>query len=149
MATTNVHGPIDFLLIEFPLDQKTTGKTAAALMDLIERRIVWVYDLLIIAKDEDGSVAGIEWSESEGAGLEGFDALASVQSGLLDEDDIAQAADAMNPGTVAALLIYENIWAIPFVAAAREAGGDVIASARIPAQDIMDALDAAEAAARN
>lgn len=149
MATTDVHGPIDFLLIEFPLDQKTTGKTAAALMDLIERRIVWVYDLLIIAKDEDGSVAGIEWSESASAELEGFDSLASVQSGLLDEDDIAQAADAMNPGTVAALLIYENIWAIPFVAAAREAGGDVIASARIPAQDIMDALDAAEAASRN
>ena len=142
MATTDVHGPIDFLLIEFPLDKKATGKTAAALMDLIERRVVWVYDLVIIAKDEDGSVAGIEWSED--AALEGFESLASAQSGLLDEDDIAEAAAAMNPGTVAALLIYENLWAIPFVAAAREAGGDMIASARIPAQDIMAALDAAE-----
>ncbi|MET0480749.1 MAG: DUF6325 family protein [Mycetocola sp.] len=149
MATTDVHGPIDFVLIEFPLDQKATGKTAAALMDLIERRVIWVYDLLIIAKDEDGSVAGIEWSEDASVELEGFDSLASVQSGLLDEDDIASAADAMNPGTVAALLIYENVWAIPFIAAAREAGGDVIASARIPAQDIMAALDAAEAASRS
>lgn len=149
MATTDVHGPIDFLLIEFPLDQKATGKTAAALMDLIDRRIVWVYDLLIIAKDEDGTVAGIEWSEDAAVGLDGFDSLASVQSGLLDEEDIAQAAAAMNPGTVAALLIYENLWAIPFVAAAREAGGEVIASARIPAQDIMDVLDAVEAASTN
>ena len=149
MATTDVHGPIDFLLIEFPLDQKATGKTAAALMDLIDRRIVWVYDLLIIAKDEDGTVAGIEWSEDASVGLDGFDSLASVQSGLLDEEDIAQAAAAMNPGTVAALLIYENLWAIPFVAAAREVGGEVIASARIPAQDIMDVLDAVEAASNN
>ena len=149
MATTDVHGPIDFLLIEFPLDQKATGKTAAALMDLIDRRIVWVYDLLIIAKDEDGTVAGIEWSEDANVGLDGFDSLASVQSGLLDEEDIAQAAAAMNPGTVAALLIYENLWAIPFVAAAREVGGEVIASARIPAQDIMDVLDAVEAASNN
>lgn len=149
MATTDVHGPIDFLLIEFPLDQKATGKTAAALMDLIDRRIVWVYDLLIIAKDEDGTVAGIEWSEDAAVGLDGFDSLASVQSGLLDEEDIAQAAAAMKPGTVAALLIYENLWAIPFVAAAREAGGEVIASARIPAQDIMDVLDAVEAASTN
>jgi hypothetical protein len=149
VATTDVHGPIDFLLIEFPLDQKATGKTAAALMDLIEQRVVWVYDLLLIAKDEDGSVAGIEWSEEESASLEGFKSLASVQSGLLGDEDIAEAAAAMNPGTVAALLIYENTWAIPFVAAAREAGGDVIASARIPAQDIMDALDATESASTN
>ena len=149
MATTDVHGPIDFLLIEFPLDQKATGKTAAALTDLIERRVVWVYDLLIIAKDEDGSVAAIDWSEDASAGLEGFESLASAQSGLFDEDDIAEAAAAMNPGTVAALLIYENLWAIPFVSAAREAGGDVIASVRIPAQDIMAVLDAAEAAATN
>jgi hypothetical protein len=149
VATTDVHGPIDFLLIEFPLDQKATGKTAAALMDLIEQRVVWVYDLLIIAKDEDGSVAGVEWSEEASASLEGFESLASAQSGLLGEDDIAEAAAAMNPGTVAALLIYENTWAIPFVAAAREAGGDVIASARIPAQDIMDALDATESASTN
>jgi len=118
-------------------------------MDLIDRRIVWVYDLLIIAKDEDGTVAGIEWSEDASVGLDGFDSLASVQSGLLDEEDIAQAAAAMNPGTVAALLIYENLWAIPFVAAAREVGGEVIASARIPAQDIMDVLDAVEAASNN
>lgn len=149
MATTDVHGPIDFVLIEFPLDQEFTGKTAAALKDLIDRRLIWVYDLLLIAKDDDGSVAAIEWSEEASSELDGFKQLASVQSGLLDDDDLEQAAAAMRPGTVAALLIYENLWAIPFVAAAREAGGDVIASARIPAQDIMDALDAAESASTN
>ena len=144
MATTDVHGPVDFLLIEFPLDQKATGKTAAALRDLIDQRLIWVYDLLIVAKDDDGSVAALDWSE--GVGLEGFDEFASVQSGLFDDEDIENAAEAMNPGTVAALLVYENLWAIPFVAAAREAGGEMIASARIPAQDIIAVLDAAESA---
>ncbi|MET1044835.1 MAG: DUF6325 family protein [Microbacteriaceae bacterium] len=141
---TDVHGPVDFVLIEFPLDQKNTGETAAALMDLIQRNVIWVYDLMIIGKDVDGSVAGIELTEDAEAAMEGFASLASVRSGLLDEDDIADAAQAMNPGTVAALIVYENLWAIPFVAAARAAGGDVIASARIPAGEIMAALDAVE-----
>jgi hypothetical protein len=66
-------------------------------------------------------------------------------AGLVGDEDVAVAADAMEPGTVAALLVYENSWAIPFVAAARDAGGQVVASARIPAQDVMDALDALEA----
>ncbi|WP_166878634.1 MULTISPECIES: DUF6325 family protein [unclassified Salinibacterium] len=141
---TDVHGPVDFVLIEFPVDGTGSGETAAALMDLIQRRVIWVYDLMIIGKDVDGSVAGIELTEDVEAALEGFASLESVRSGLLDEDDIAQAAEAMNPGTAAALIVYENLWAIPFIAAAREAGGDVIASARIPAQDIMAALDAVE-----
>lgn len=145
METTDVHGPIDFVLIEFPLDQKRmTGETAAALLDLIRRKVVWVYDLLIIAKNENGSVARIEMTEDSSDGLDGFAALASVRSGLLDDDDIAEAATAMNPNTAAALVVYENLWAIPFVAAARDAGGEMIASARIPAQDIMAALDAME-----
>jgi hypothetical protein len=144
VATTDVHGPIDFVLLEFPLDQKRTGKTAAALLDLIQRRVVWVYDLVLIAKDKDGSVAGIELTEESSDGLEGFASLASVRSGLLDDDDIAEAASAMNTNTVAALIVYENLWAIPFVAAAREVGGEMIASSRIPAQDIMAALDEIE-----
>ena len=72
-------------------------------------------------------------TEDVSEGLEGFASLASVRSGLLGDDEIAEAASAMEPGTVAALIVYENLWAIPFIAAAREAGGDVIASARIPA----------------
>ena len=144
VATTEVHGPIDFLLIEFPVAKTGSGATVAALMDLINRKVVWVYDLMIIRKDADGSTAGVEMTEDVSEGLEGFASLASVRSGLLGDDEIAEAASAMEPGTVAALIVYENLWAIPFITAAREAGGDVIASARIPAEDVMAALDAIE-----
>jgi uncharacterized protein (DUF433 family) len=89
-------------------------------------------------------IAAVEMTEDVSEGLEGFAALASVRSGLLGDDEIAEAASAMEPGTVAALIVYENLWAIPFIAAAREAGGDVIASARIPAEDVMAALDSLE-----
>jgi uncharacterized membrane protein len=144
VATTDVHGPIDFVLIEFPLERTGSGATAEALKDLIQRKVVWVYDLIIIAKDADGSVTGVELTEETTDGLEGFASLASVRSGLLGDDEIAEAAEAMEAGTAAALIVYENLWAIPFIAAAREAGGEVIASARIPAQDVMAALDALE-----
>ncbi len=144
VATTDIHGPIDFVLIEFPLKKTGSGATVAALMDLINRKVVWVYDLMIIRKDADGSTAGVELTEDVSEGLEGFASLASVRSGLLGDDEIDEAAAAMEPGTVAALIVYENLWAIPFIAAAREAGGDVIASARIPAEDVMAALDSLE-----
>ena len=144
MSDVDVHGPIDFLLLEFP-DGERTGKPADALLDLVDRGIVRVYDLLVLRKAEDGSVSGMEITDLSADAVGGFTAFAGAQSGLLGDDDARQAAEAMKPGTVAALLMYENTWAIPFVAAARETGGQVIASARIPAQDVMDALDALEA----
>ena len=140
-ATT--HGPIDFVLIEFAGD-RPTGPAADALMDLVDQGIVRIYDLLAIRKEHDGSFAGIDITDLSADHIGGFTAFAGAQSGLLGDDDVRQAADAMQPGTVAALIVYENAWAIPFVAAARDAGGQLIASARIPAQDVMDALDAAE-----
>jgi uncharacterized membrane protein len=144
-ATTtspDVHGPIDFLLIEFPGDQ-LTGEVAPALADLVEQGTIRLYDLVVVSKADDGSVRALELQDQDGVG--GFSYFAGASSGVLGDDDISQAAEAMAPGTVAALLVYENSWAVPFVAAARRAGGEVIASARIPAQDLMDALDALEA----
>lgn len=144
MSEMDVHGPIDFVLIEFPGD-RLTGAAADALLDLVERGIVRVYDLLVIRKAEDGSFSGIAIDDLSADEVGGFTAFAGARSGLLGDDDARQAADAMKPGTVAALVVYENSWAVPFVAAARDAGGQVVASARIPAQDVMDALDALEA----
>jgi uncharacterized membrane protein len=145
-ATTNqteeVVGPIDFLLMEFPQD-RLTGEASKALADLVEAGIVRILDLMIISKNPDGSVEAMELSDPE-SDAGGFAYFAGASSGLLGNDDMQQAADAMTPGTVAALLVYENSWAAPFVAAARNSGGEVIASARIPAQDIMDALEALE-----
>ena len=143
-ADVDVHGPIDFLLLEFP-DGQRTGTPADALLDLVEAGIVRVYDLLVLRKTEDGAITGIEITDLSADDIGGFTAFAGARSGLLGDDDAREAAAAMKPGTVAALLVYENLWAVPFVAAARESGGQVVASARIPAQDVMDALDAVEA----
>jgi hypothetical protein len=142
MTKTDVHGPVDFVLIEFSGD-RLTGRTAEALLDLVERGVVRVYDILMIGKDHDGSMYGIDIAESEGP-VGSFTELAGARSGLLTDDDMREAGAAMEPGTLAALIIYENTWAIPFVAAALEAGGELIASARIPAPDVMAALDALE-----
>lgn len=144
MSDNDVHGPIDFMLIEFPADGGT-GAAADAVMDLVDRGIIRIYDLLVIRKFDDGSFSGVDVGDLTVDHIGGFAVFSGARSGLLGDDDLRQAADAMKPGTIAALIVYENAWAIGFVAAARDAGGEVIASARIPAQDVMDALDAIEA----
>jgi len=141
ITATDVHGPIDFVLIEFPQD-RLTGEAGQALMDLVERGVIRLYDLMVISKSHDGSVEALELSDP--AGVDGFAYFAGARSGLLGDEDLRVAAAAMEPGTVAALIVYENSWAIPFVAAARNSGGELIASARIPAGDVMDALEALE-----
>lgn len=144
-ATDDVVGPVDFLLMEFDAS-KMTGEAAQALLDLVEQGIVRIYDLLLIAKQEDGSFSGIEISDLSADSLGGFAAFSGARSGLVGDDDIAEAAAAMEPGTAAVLIVYENAWAVPFIAAARKVDAQVIASARIPADVLMEALDAAEAA---
>jgi hypothetical protein len=139
MTTAQVHGPIDFLLIEFTAD-RLTGRASRALLDLVDQGIVTLYDVLVVGKADDGSVYALDLADA-GDQLGGFADLAWVRSGLLTEDDMRTAADTMQPGTLAVLIVYENTWAVPFVAAARESGGELIAGARIPAQDVMDALD--------
>jgi hypothetical protein len=137
---SDVHGPIDFLLLEFSPD-RMDGSAAAAILDLIENGIIRLYDLLVISKDADGTCVAIDISAVGPEALGGFGDFAGAQSGLLSDDDIAEAGAAMTPGTAAALLVYENAWAVPFVAAAANVGAEVIASARIPATVIMDVLD--------
>jgi uncharacterized membrane protein len=138
-------GPIDFLVLEFPAD-RMTGEAAAALLDLVERGIIRIYDLLVVRKDQDGTISGIDITDLSADELGGFVAFSGARSGLIGDDDISEAGQAMEPGTAAALLVYENAWAAPFVAAARRSGAEVIASARIPASVVMDALDELEAA---
>jgi hypothetical protein len=137
-TATDVHGPVDFVLIEFP-ENRLTGEASKALMDLVERGVIRLYDLMVIHKHEDGMVEALELTDP--TGVDGFAYFAGARSDLLGDEDLREAASAMEPGKVAALIVYENTWAIPFVAAARESGGEVIASARIPATDIMAALD--------
>ena len=138
----DVAGPIDFVLLEFPRD-RLTGDAGQALMDLVQRGIIRLYDLMVISKDQDGAVEVLELTDPGSAGG-GFAYFTGARSGLLGDDDVSEAASAMQPNTVAALIVYENSWAIPFVAAARDSGGELIASQRIPASDVMAALEALE-----
>ena len=145
MTTTTpaeVHGPVDFVLIEFPAD-RLTGEAGPALLDLVERQVIRLFDLVVISKNDDGSVEALELTDPLAANG-GFAYFAGARSGLIADDDMREAAQAMTPGTVAALIVYENTWAAPFVDAVRNSGGELIASARIPAPDVMAALDALE-----
>jgi hypothetical protein len=142
MAGTDV-GPVDFVLIEFPAD-RLTGGAAQALLDLVDTGIVTLYDVLVVGKADDGSVYALDLADGEGQVGE-FADLAWVRSGLLTDEDIRDAAGALEAGTLAVLIVYENTWAGPFVAAVRASGGELVASARIPAQDVADALDELEA----
>jgi Family of unknown function (DUF6325) len=143
MAPADPHGPVDFVLLEFSGD-RLTGRAAQALFDLVDRGIVSVYDILVVGKQDDGTTYTLDLAESLDL-LGSFADLGWARSGLLSEEDAGAAADAMEPGTLAVLIVYENTWAVPFIAATRESGGELIASARIPAQDVMDALDALDA----
>jgi dihydroorotase-like cyclic amidohydrolase len=136
-------GPIDYVLLEFP-DQEPSGEAAAALADLVDAGIINLYDILAVRKAADGSISGFELTDL-GDGVAGFTVFAGARSGLLGDEDVAEAGAVMAPGTIAVLLVYENAWAAPFVAAARKAGGQMVATARVPAQDIIEALDALEA----
>jgi hypothetical protein len=143
MTTADVHGPVDFVLIEFSGD-RLTGGAAQALLDLVDKGTIALYDVLVVGKDEDGGTYALDLADGADQ-LGGFADLGWVRSGLLTEDDMRAAAGAMQPGKLAALIVYENTWAVPFVAAARESGGELIAGTRIPVQDVMDALDELEA----
>jgi Family of unknown function (DUF6325) len=137
-------GPIDYLVIEWSGGAQPNGEAAPILLDLAERGIIRVLDFALIAKDEDGNVAAVEISEhADDAGLAEFEGAAS---GLLDDEDIVEAGSALEPGSVAALLIYENRWAAPFAVALRRSGAHMVAQGRVPTQELVAALEALEAA---
>lgn len=136
-------GPIDYLIVEWP-GRQPTGEAMPHLIDLVDRGLIRVLDLAFIAKAEDGSVAALEIADL-GEEIDAFAAFEGASSGLLGDDDVAEAGSALEPGTSAALLVYENRWAAPFAAAVRRSGGQLVASGRIPVQDVLAALDAVEA----
>jgi Family of unknown function (DUF6325) len=135
-------GPIDFVLIEWP-GRQPTGEALPHLVDLVDRGIIRILDLAFIMKAEDGSVAGVEISEL-GDQVEEVKVFEGASSGLISDEDRAEAGEAMEPGTSAALLVYENRWAGPFAAAVRRSGGQLVADGRIPVQAFLAALEAAE-----
>jgi Family of unknown function (DUF6325) len=139
----NEMGPIDYILVEWP-GRQPNGEVAPHLVDLVERGLIRILDLAFIAKDENGEVAGLEIADLGGEVTE-LAIFEGASSGLLSDEDIGEAAGALEPGTAAALLVFENTWAGPFAAAVRRSGGQLVASGRIPVQEVLAALDAAEA----
>ena len=137
-------GPVDYLVVEFP-GSKLTGEGFPILVELVERGVIRILDLVFVAKDLDGEVTVVELSEFDDTTSGRLSVFQGVSSGLLDEGDVAEAAKAVEPGSAAGVLLYENRWAGPFVAAMRRSGAELVASGRVPATDVLDAIDAAEA----
>ena len=135
-------GPIDYLVIAWP-DPKPNGEIAPLVVDLVDRGIIRILDLAFVAKGDDGTVAGVEISDlgDQVAELKVFE---GASSGLLTDDDLEETGTALDPGSAAAVLVFENRWAAPFAIAVRRSGGQLVANGRIPVQAILAALDAAE-----
>ncbi len=140
-------GPIDIVVIAYPAGAPMTGEAVPLLMDLVERRIIRVLDAMFVIKNEDGSFSGFEAKDLDGDKVGDFAVFEGSSSGLLGDEDAATAAEALEPGSAAVLIVYENRWAGPFAAAVRRNGGVLVDTQRIPVQAIIGALDAAEAAA--
>ena len=140
-------GPIDIVVIAYPADAPMTGEAVPIVMDLIERGIIRVLDVLFVMKNADGTFYGFEAKDLDAKGVGDFKEFEGASSGLLGEDDAATTAEAIEPGSAAVMIVYENRWAAPFAAAVRRNGGVVVDYQRIPVQDVMDALDAVEATA--
>lgn len=139
-------GPVDYLVVEFPADKANfSGEMAAELSALVERGLVRVLDLLFLRKNEDGSVEGFESHDFGDDELGELRSLEGELAMLLAEEDVEAIGAALEPGSIAAVLVFENVWAAPFGAAVRRSGGQLVASGRIPIQALAAAIEADEA----
>ena len=130
-------GPVDYLVVEFP-GSNFNGEILPELADLVQRGIVRVLDLLLITKDDTGGYEAFEFGDTDLGELRDME---SELADLLSEDDVTAVAETLEPGSTAALLAYENLWAAPFASAVRRAGGQLVANGRIPVQAILGALE--------
>lgn len=136
-------GPIDYVVLEWPREQPT-GEVVPLILDVVDRGIIRILDIAVLAKGEDGSVAALDLGELNG-GDASFAEFDGASAGLLGQDDLEEAAAALEPGTTAAVLVWENRWAAPIAVALRRSGGQLVASGRIPVQAILASLEAVEA----
>ena len=137
-------GPVDYIVVEFPAGASNfTGEMADELIRLVEAGTIRIIDVLILTKHEDGTVDAMELSEIEQLGP--LQAVEAQLAELLAEEDVVHLAAAMDPGSTAGVLVWENLWAAPFASAARRSGGQLIANGRIPIQAIIASIEADEA----
>jgi len=133
-------GPIDYVVLEWPSERQPQGEVAPLILDLVDRGIIRILDVAFMIKGQDGTIATIEAAEVGGE----FAVMDGASSGLIGEDELQDAASILEPGTSAAILVWENLWAAPIAVAIRRSGGQLVASGRIPIQAILASLDAIE-----
>ena len=137
-------GPVDYIVVAFPTD-RMTGEAFPLLVDLVDRGVIRILDLVFLRKDEDGTVTTLTQVDLDRMKVLEAALFDGAASGLLGTDDVAEAAAALDPGTAAGVLVYENVWATPFAAALRRSGGQLVGAGHIPVQALVAALDALEA----
>ena len=144
-VTMDELGPVDYLVVEFPTGaQNFTGEMAEELVRLSESGTIRILDMLILQKNEDGSIDALEIDEAPA--VDEIRALEANVAEILAAEDVENLAAAMLPGSVAGVLVWENRWAAPFASAARRSGGQLIATGRIPIQAIAASMEAELAA---
>jgi hypothetical protein len=147
MSETDVElGPVDYLIVEWPPGKEPTGEGLRLLVDLTERGLIRVIDLAFVTKEEDGTVKGLAITDIDSDGTLDLVQFEGASSGVLGEDDYEEAGAALEPGTSAAILVYENRWAAPFASALRRSGAQLVASGRIPINALLEKLDELETA---
>jgi hypothetical protein len=136
-------GPVDYLIVEFP-EGRLTGEGLPALVALVERRIIRILDLVFVRKTADGAVSGLALTDLDHDGTLDIAMFEGATSGLVDTDDLVEAGDVITPGSIAAVLVYENVWAAPLAVAMRRSGGQLVANGRIPVQALLAAAERLE-----
>ena len=136
-------GPISYLIVEFP-GNKMTGEGFPILVDLVDRGLIRILDLVFVMRETDGSMAVIELGDIDRNGLLDLTVFEGASSGLLDSSDLADASAVIEPGSSAGILLFENRWATPFVQALRGSGAELVAAGYIPQDAILAALDATD-----
>ena len=140
---SNALGPISYLIVEFP-GNKMTGEGFPILIDLVDRGVIRILDLAFVTKDDDDTVRAIDLADIDGDGELDVALFDGVQSGLLDESDLADAAPAISPGSSAGILVFENRWATDFVQALRRGDAELVAAGYIPEDALLASLDATD-----
>ncbi|MFD3555296.1 DUF6325 family protein [Streptomyces goshikiensis] len=135
-------GPVDYIVVEFP-GNRMTGEGFPLLVDLVDRGIIRIFDFAFVRKEEDGTVTAVELQDLGGGEVD-LTVFEGASSGLLDHGDIQEAAAALEAGSSAGIIVYENTWAAPFARALRRGGAQLVAAGRIPVQALLATLDALE-----
>ena len=147
MSTQDLElGPVDIVVIGYPADAPATGEAIPIFVDLVERGVIRVLDVLVVQKDPEGRVSALALGDLDGDGFADLAVFEGASTGMLGEEDSEVAGEGLEPGEAAVLICFENAWAAPFVTAVRRNGGQVLAFQRVPAEEVIETVEALEAA---